>query len=84
MVNVKFSLCLTKHRAVKTQWGTVGTAPHILNLGTRLELSDQLHTTAAIAPGGISPRPDPVDRRPVNRRRGADAAAQRISHYCPC
>jgi hypothetical protein len=32
---VKLSLCLTKHRAMKTYWGSGGIAPRILDLGTR-------------------------------------------------
>jgi hypothetical protein len=32
---VKLSLCLTKHHAMKTYWGSGGIAPHILDLGTR-------------------------------------------------
>jgi hypothetical protein len=35
MVKVKLSLCLTKHHAMKTYWGSGGTAPCILDLGTR-------------------------------------------------
>jgi hypothetical protein len=29
------SLCLTKHHAMKTYWGSWGVAPRILDLGTR-------------------------------------------------
>jgi hypothetical protein len=29
-VKVKLSLCLTKHHAMKTYWGSGGIAPHIL------------------------------------------------------
>jgi hypothetical protein len=29
------SLCLTKHHAMKTYWGSEGIAPRILDLGTR-------------------------------------------------
>jgi hypothetical protein len=32
---VKLSLCLTKHQAMKTYWGSGGIAPHILDLGTK-------------------------------------------------
>jgi hypothetical protein len=32
---VKFSLCLTKHHAMKTYWGNGGIAPRVLDLGTR-------------------------------------------------
>jgi hypothetical protein len=31
---VKLSLCLTKHHAMKTNWGSGGIAPRILDLGT--------------------------------------------------
>jgi hypothetical protein len=34
-VKVKLSLCLTKHHAIKAYWGSGGTAPRILDLGTR-------------------------------------------------
>jgi hypothetical protein len=34
-VKLKLSLCLTKHHAMKMYWGSVGTAPHILELDTR-------------------------------------------------
>jgi hypothetical protein len=34
-IKVKLSLCLTKHHAMKTYWGSVGIAPRILDLGTR-------------------------------------------------
>jgi hypothetical protein len=34
-VKVKLSLCLTKHHAMKTYWGSGGIAPRILGLGTR-------------------------------------------------
>jgi hypothetical protein len=32
---VEMSLCLTKHYAMKTYWGSGGIAAHILHLGTR-------------------------------------------------
>jgi hypothetical protein len=32
---VKLSLCLTKHHAMKTYWGSGSIAPRILDLGTR-------------------------------------------------
>jgi hypothetical protein len=32
---VKLSLCLTKHHAMKTYWGSGGIAPRILDFGTR-------------------------------------------------
>jgi len=34
-VKVKLSLCLPKHHAMKTYWGSWGIAPHILDLGIR-------------------------------------------------
>jgi hypothetical protein len=34
-VKVKLSLCLAKHHAMKTYWGSGDVAPHVLNLGTR-------------------------------------------------
>jgi hypothetical protein len=34
-VKVKLSLCLTKHHAMKTDWGSGGIAPRILDLGAR-------------------------------------------------
>jgi hypothetical protein len=34
-VNVKLSLCLTKHRAIKTYWRSGGIDPRIVYLGTR-------------------------------------------------
>jgi hypothetical protein len=37
-VKLKLSLCLTKHHAVKTYWGSGGLAPRILDLGTRWRL----------------------------------------------
>jgi hypothetical protein len=34
-VKVKLSLCLTKYHAIKMYWGGGGTAPRILDSGTR-------------------------------------------------
>jgi hypothetical protein len=34
-VELKLPLCLTKHHAMKAYWWSGGTAPHILDLGTR-------------------------------------------------
>jgi hypothetical protein len=34
-VKVKLSLCLIKYHAMKTNWGSGGIAPRILDLGTR-------------------------------------------------
>jgi hypothetical protein len=42
-VKVKLSLCLTKHRAMKTYWESRGIAPRILYL----EVRGQLHAPAA-------------------------------------
>jgi hypothetical protein len=33
-VKVKLFLCLTKHHAMKTYWGSGGITPRILDLGT--------------------------------------------------
>jgi hypothetical protein len=33
--STSFPLCLTKHHAMKTYWGSGGVAPRILNLGAR-------------------------------------------------
>jgi hypothetical protein len=35
MAKVKVSLCLTKHHAMNTYWGSGGIAPSILDLGPR-------------------------------------------------
>jgi len=35
LINVKLSLCLTKHHAMKTYWRNEEIAPRILNRGTR-------------------------------------------------
>jgi hypothetical protein len=45
-VKVKFSLCLTKHHAMKTYWGSRGIAPHIRDVGTW-----KLHAQADLRPG---------------------------------
>jgi hypothetical protein len=34
LIKVKLSLCLTKHHAIKTYWGSGGIAPRILDFGT--------------------------------------------------
>jgi hypothetical protein len=34
VIKVKLSLC-SEHHAMKAYWGSGGTAPHILDLGTR-------------------------------------------------
>jgi hypothetical protein len=53
-VKVK-SLCLTKHHAMKTYWESGCIVPRILDIGTRLEVSGQLHALAALPPGKESP-----------------------------
>jgi hypothetical protein len=35
LVNIKLSMCLTKHHAMKTYWGSGSIAPCILDLSTR-------------------------------------------------
>jgi hypothetical protein len=49
-VKVKLPLCLTKHHAMKTYWGSGGIAPHILDLGIRLG------EWLALRPGRFTPR----------------------------
>jgi len=44
---IRLSLCLTKHHALKTYWGSGGTAPRILELGIRWRCG-QLHVPAAL------------------------------------
>jgi hypothetical protein len=60
-VKVKLSLCLTKHYATKTCWGSGGIAPRILELETiwRLVVS---FTPQLLYPQGKSPW-YPLDRR---------------------
>jgi hypothetical protein len=48
---VKLSRCLTKHHAMKTYWGSRGIAQHILWHRHYMEVSGQLHATAALTPG---------------------------------
>jgi hypothetical protein len=48
-LKVKLSLCLIKHHAMKTYWGSRGIAPRILDLGTRWRWS-------ASRPGCFIPR----------------------------
>jgi len=38
-LKVRLSLCLTKHHAMKKYWGSRGTAPRILKLGTSQDSS---------------------------------------------
>jgi hypothetical protein len=49
-VNVKLSLCLTKHRAMKIYWGSGGIAPHIL-----ISVLDRGEWSVSL-PGHFSPR----------------------------
>jgi len=48
--NGKLSLCLTKHGAMKTYWGSWDISPHTLNLGT------WCRWVACFRPRGKSPR----------------------------
>jgi len=48
MLLLLLSLCLTKHEAKKTYWGSGGIAKRILT--SALDVSDQLHATAALPP----------------------------------
>jgi hypothetical protein len=52
-VKVKLSLCLAKHHAMKTYWGSGGIAPRI-DLGGEC---GQLHAPAALSPGKETPVP---------------------------
>jgi hypothetical protein len=45
---------------MKTYWVSEGVAPRILNLGTRLEVSGQLHAPASLSPS----KEPPVSIRP--------------------
>jgi hypothetical protein len=47
---------------MKTYHGSGGIAPRILDLGTQMEVSGQLHALAALPPEGKSPC-YPLDRR---------------------
>jgi hypothetical protein len=49
-VKVKLSLCLPKHHAMKTYWGSGGIAPRILDFGTRWG------EWSALRPGHFIPR----------------------------
>jgi hypothetical protein len=46
MVQVKLSLCLTKHHATKMNWGG-GIAPRIINVGTSFSLVSGCEWTAS-------------------------------------
>jgi hypothetical protein len=54
-VKIKLSLCLTKHHAMKKYWRSGGVVPLILDLGTRMKVSGQIHDPAAL-PQGKRPR----------------------------
>jgi hypothetical protein len=72
-VNVKLSLCLTKHHAMKTYWENGCTAPRILDLGTRWMWVVSF-TPRPLCPQGKSPRYQ-LDRRlggPQSRSGGGD------------
>jgi hypothetical protein len=58
-VKVKLSVCLTKHHAMETYWGSGGITPLILDLGTRWEWS-------ASRPGLFTP----IERDPGTQRIG--------------
>jgi hypothetical protein len=58
---VKLSLCLTKHHAMKTYWGSGGLTSHILDLGTRWRWVVSF-TPRPLYPQGKSPW-YPLDRR---------------------
>jgi hypothetical protein len=60
---IKFSLRSTKHNAMKTYWGSGGTAPRILDLGTRWRWVVSF-TTRPLYPQGKTPW------YPFNRRLG--------------
>jgi hypothetical protein len=62
-VNVKLSLCLTKHHAMKTYWGSAVIAPSILDLGTRWKWVVSF-TPLPLYPQGRNPW------HPLNRRLG--------------
>jgi hypothetical protein len=49
-VNVKLSLCLTKHHSMKTYGGSGRTTPRILNLSQQMEVSGQLYVSDALFP----------------------------------
>jgi hypothetical protein len=50
-VKVKLFLCLTKHHAMKTYWGSGDVTPRILDFGTRWRMCGQFHALAALPPG---------------------------------
>jgi hypothetical protein len=60
-LTLKLSLCLTKHHAMKTYWGSGGIAPRSLDLGTRWRWVISF-TPQPLYPQGKSPW-YPLDRR---------------------
>jgi len=42
------SVSLIKHHTMKVHWGIGGTSPCIINLGTRLGVSGQIHTMVTL------------------------------------
>jgi hypothetical protein len=67
------SLCLTKHHAMKTYWGSGGTAPCILDLGTRWGWS-------AACPSCFTPR----ERAPSTHWIGSWVGPRAILGICAC
>jgi hypothetical protein len=61
MVKTKSSLCLTKHHAMKTYWGSGGIAPRIVDFGTRWRWVVSF-THRPLYPQGKNRR-HPLDRR---------------------
>jgi len=55
---VKLTLCLTKHYAMVTYWGTEGIAPRIFNLGIGWRF-----VVSFTAPAKELPSPNPSGRR---------------------
>jgi hypothetical protein len=60
-VKINWFLCLTKHHAMKTYWGSRGIAPRILDLGSRWRRVVSF-TPRPLYSQGKSPR-YPLDRR---------------------
>jgi hypothetical protein len=79
---VKLYLSLIKHHSMK-RWWSGGTAPGILNLGTRWRCVVSF-TARPLYPGGKSPC-YPLHRGCVGPRVGLDAVEKRmLSRHCPC
>jgi hypothetical protein len=80
--NVKLSLCLTKHHAMKTYWGSSGIAPRILDLGVRWGW------VVSFTPRQIYPQEKklryPLDRRLCgSQSRSGRGGEEKISHPLP-